>query len=166
MKEELLKWLRFAIELEEKGLEFYKLVLAKTRHPRAMELFDFLVKVETGHKRVLTGVFNAVSKGDKSAADNSIRDFMKIENKIPMFKKEDVERMTSPETSLHDMFNRAMGMEEQGIELYTDLAKKEKNPELKRLFTKLARDEVSHRQEIEDLGRFVFGTGTPSETGL
>ncbi|MBW2972531.1 ferritin family protein [Candidatus Woesearchaeota archaeon] len=163
MSEELLKWLRFAIDIEVKGLEFYKDCLSSTRNARAMELFDFLVKAETGHKKALEGVLEGVSRGDKVKKDKSVQAFLKIELKAPMFRKEEVKKITAPDARLTGMFNKAMEFEKQGIDLYTDLAGKEKDPLLKQLFRKLASDEEVHMKEIKDIGFFVFGVPPPDD---
>jgi rubrerythrin len=161
--EELLKWIRFAIELEEKGLNYYKECRQKVRHPMGMELFDFLVKAETGHKTALTGLLKALSNDDPMRISKAAEDFLKMNAKIPLFDRESLERVTGYNASLHDMFNTAIRMEEEGIELYSDLAKKEKNPELKKMFARLMNDEKFHKKELVSMGEFVFGVQPTEE---
>jgi len=159
MSEDMLKWLRFAVEIEEKGLAFYKECLNESRHQQAIELFDYLIKAETGHRRVLKDLIDAVSHGDKAQVEKSVESFLKIDIHIPMFDKDKIEKMIGPTARLTEIFNTAMEFEEKGIELYSDLAKKTDDPELEKLFTKLASDEKRHKKDIKDIGQFVFGVG-------
>ncbi|MFH1064277.1 MAG: ferritin family protein, partial [Candidatus Woesearchaeota archaeon] len=137
MSEEILKWIRFAIDLEQKGLEFYTDCRKKSTHPRAIELFDFLVKAEKGHKEVLTTLLEAYSKGDKDKMKKSVKDFMDIHIDIPIFTKVDRKQFKEHDREISKALNIAMEMEDKAKDLYLDLAKKEPNPELKRLFEKI-----------------------------
>jgi len=154
---QILKWLQFAIDLEDRGLEFYKECLANTQHPRAMELFDFLIKVETGHKKALQSVLDGYSKGDEKVMHDALHAFMRMDIEPPLFDKGSKEKMTSPLTALHEMFNKALDFEKEGAEFYRKMEDEELDLDLKKLFRKLAQDEVEHFQEIRQLGSFVFG---------
>jgi len=163
-EKDLLGWIQYAIEIEVKGLNYYQECLKKTRHPRAMELFDYLVRVETGHRKVLTDLLRAETKGDQKLIRQSVDEFLKIAIPIPLFDKGSLEKMKKYDTTVMEMFNTAIGMEQIGIDLYTDLAKKNKsNPTLVKLFTKLANDEKDHKRELKDLGYFVFGVPPADE---
>ncbi|MFC1740995.1 ferritin family protein [Nanoarchaeota archaeon] len=157
MTDRMLAWIRFAIGLEEKGLKFYKESLSSTKHPRGMELFEFLIKVEKGHKKVLEELMDAVTKGDEAMMQKSVEDFMALNIKLPLFEERSLEKVTGDDTTLRDMFNTAAGFEKEGIEFYLRQAKDEGNPFVKKLLLKLAADEKEHMGEIVSLGKFVFG---------
>ncbi|MBW2963892.1 ferritin family protein [Candidatus Woesearchaeota archaeon] len=165
MSDDLMKWIRYAINTEEKGLKFYMECREKVRHPRGAELFDFLIKAEIGHKRVLTELLSAVSKGDDAKLKQSVKDFLAIKAPNPLFDRDSLERLTRPDAQITAMFNKAIEFEEVGIDLYTDYAKETDSKDLKRLFLRLANDEKTHRRELVDLGHFVFGMPAPSEIG-
>ncbi len=165
MSDEILKWIRFAIDLEEKGLEFYKDCQAKSTHPRAIELFEFLIKAEKEHKKVLTDLLDAYSKGDKDKMQKSVAAFMDIHIDVPVFTKEDKTHFKEHDRELREAFNKAREMEEKAKDLYLDLAEKEPDPGLKMLFEKIAADEVVHKREITELGFFVFGS-LPTDENL
>ncbi|MBW2966857.1 ferritin family protein [Candidatus Woesearchaeota archaeon] len=159
MAEDILKWIRFGIETEEKGIEFYTKCLKEIKHPRAMELFDWLVRVEEGHKRILQRLLKAEAKADDKRLQESIDQFLAERVENPMFPQEALKRIIRPEATIIQMFNIAMELEAQGIELYGRLAKKQKDHKIKALFERLAADEEDHRKEIRQLGEFVFGIG-------
>ena len=150
-------WLQFAIDLEDRGLQFYRECLANTHHARAMELFDYLVRVETAHKKILEEVLAAQAGDDPDLIHQSIHDFMRLDVEHPLFDKKTLEKMTDRNTPLHSMFNKALKFEKEGLEFYQKLEKEEMEPELKQLFKKLADDELVHFKEIKLLGEFVFG---------
>lgn len=156
-KEQLLGWLKFAIELEDKGLEFYKECRTNTHHARAIELFDFLIKVEKGHKKALQTVLDAYTQGDTEKAHQAVHAFMRLDMEPPVFKKEDLEKMTSPYTALHEMFNIALKMEKEGMDFYRKVEAEATDESIRNLFNKLANEEVEHFREIKELGSFVFG---------
>jgi rubrerythrin len=163
-EKDLLGWIQYAIEIEVKGLNYYSECLKKTRNARAIELFEYLVKVETGHRKVLTDLLKATTKEDPKLLKQSVDEFLKIKIPVPLFDKESLDKLKKPDATLMDMFNTAIGMEQTGIELYTDLAKKnDGNASLKKLFTRLASDEKEHKKELRDLGYFVFGTPPADE---
>lgn len=165
MADDLIKWIRFAINTEEKGLKFYMECREKIRNPRGAELFDFLIKAEIGHKRVLTSLLDAVSKGDDAKLRQSVKDYMAIKADNPLFDRDSLEQMTARDARITAMFNKAIEFEETGIELYRNFARDTGNKNLRKFFLRLANDENTHRREIIELGHFVFGMPEPSELG-
>jgi rubrerythrin len=163
MSEDMLKWIQFAIDTEEKGLEFYRECLEKVKHPRGMELFEFLIKAEKGHKKTLKDLLDAVSRGDSETIKKSVDAFMEMDIHNPLFDRDSLKRLTGTDSQIFDMFNTAIEFEEKGIEMYSELEKKEQDPDIKRLLKRLADDEVMHRRELIDLGHFVFGMPAPSD---
>lgn len=163
MDAEMLKWIQFAIDTEQKGIDFYTKCHEKILQARARELFEFLIEVENKHKAILTRVLESETKGDKMAMEQSLSEYLASPNKNPMFPKETLEKMRDPTTAIHDMFNTAMQMEDDGIKLYTRLASETDNPKLKLLFESLVKDEQAHKQEIRSLGFHVFGMPLPTE---
>ncbi len=150
-------WLQFAIDLEQRGLDFYKKCRSETHHPRAIELFDYLVRVETAHKKVLQDVLKAHSGDDPKTIHQSVHDFIKMDIHHPLFDEDSLKKMTDRETALHDVFNTALKMEKEGLEFYQKMEQEKIEPELKKLFKRLADDEKEHFKEIKLLGEFVFG---------
>jgi len=161
MSKEMIKWVKFAIGLEDKGLNFYRECLKKTHHPRAMELFDYLVRVETGHKKALENILDAVL--ERESIKGIVDDMVKVNIEAPIFDKGSLDKITKQTTELSAMFNKALEFEQIGMKFYGEQLEKETDPDVKRLLTKLKGDEVLHRKEIVDLGYFVFGVPPPDD---
>jgi len=156
MGSRLSEWIRFGIETEEKGIRLYRQCLAKVKHPQGAELFDYLVRAEQGHRKVLKALLDSVEKGDRKKIKEDIDDFMGTRLKNPMFREDEVGKLTGKGTTLREMFNKAAAFEDEGIRLYSDIAAKEKDPEIRKLFRRLISDEKVHKEEIRKLGFFVF----------
>jgi len=157
MPDDILAWLQFAIDIERKGLEFYRYCKDKIKDQRAALLFDKLIVDETNHERVLVSVLEKKAGGDKDKIKESIEKFNRLRISHDMFSREALEQMTDKKTMVMDLFNIAAGMEKKGISIYLDLEDQTKDQELKALFHDLARQELGHRKSIEALGLHMFG---------
>jgi rubrerythrin len=164
MSKEMLKWLNFAIDAEKKGIEVYTKCRTLIKNPRAIEFFDFLIRVEHGHKAVLTALLAAESGGDKGLMSKSVDDFLKSGLKNPIFKKDTADNLLKPSATLHDLFNTALVLEADGAKLYAGMALEQTDPKLETLFKKLSKDEEEHKKELANLGLFVFQVAPPDAT--
>jgi len=154
---ELINWINFALEAENKGLEFYKTCLEKITHPKAQELFSYLVAAETYHKKVLTEMLEEVTGGDKKAVQDSIAQFNKTALRNPLFSATDMEKITKKNAMVTEMFNTAAELERKGIALYWDYHQKAVDPDIKAFFKRLCVEETQHKRSIEKMGMKMFG---------
>jgi len=152
MTKQLLAWIRYAIEFEEKGISFYTKCYAKTKNHYKVDLFRFLLGEESRHSKVLTQVLNAVSEGNKKKLNQHISDFKKIKIKNPLFPKKDIKKLSDPKTRIIEILNKSIDFEEEGILFYSKLEKKETNQEIKSFFKRLANDEGNHKRTIKEFG--------------
>jgi len=157
MAEQLLAWIRFGIDTEIKSIDFYTKCRTKVRHPIAMEIFDYLVKVEKAHKNILETLLAQEAKGDRRKIEESITTFLHMQIKNPLFPTEQVDDMVKPTATLISMLNNALALEQTGMDFYKKCARDEKDPKIKALFTRLANDETDHKKELTDMGNYVFG---------
>jgi rubrerythrin len=154
---ELLAWIRYAIEFEEKFLNFYKDCYENVKEDVARELFKFLIAEETRHKQILTEVLDWSSEGNQEKMEQSISEFIKFEVKIPSFSKEGVQKLSQSDVGLNEIINQAMKFEEQGISFYLDLVDKENDPNIKSFLRRLANDERDHKKVIQNMGATFLG---------
>jgi len=101
------------------------------------EVFESFAKEELGHKTKLEGV----KKGDiqpkaGEAADLKIADYM-------------VDIEPSPNMDYQSAIILAMKKEKAAFKLYTTLASKMQDPELRNMFLSLAQDEAKHKLRFE-----------------
>ena len=154
---ELLTWIRYAIEFETKFLNFYKNCYENVKEDSIKEVFKFLIAQEAGHKKILTEVLDWSSEGNQEKLKQSISGFISINVETPLFTEEDVKKLSNPDRGLNEIINKAMKLEEQGISFYLDLVKREKNPDIKSFFRRLANDERGHKKVIQGIGATFLG---------
>ncbi|HII71989.1 TPA: hypothetical protein HA265_04510 [Candidatus Woesearchaeota archaeon] len=157
MSTRLLDGVRFAIGLEDAGLKFYRRVLEEVRNEHVQVLFKFLVEAETSHKEALQAVEKGLIEEDPALIQKAAKQFNQLHLEVPIFKEKDVRFVKEHKHSVMKMFNKSMDLEKEGMAFYQGLSIKEQDPLLKAFWTKLAKEELIHKQEIERLGFSVLG---------
>ncbi|MFC1723256.1 ferritin family protein [Nanoarchaeota archaeon] len=163
MADDILGWTQFAIKLEEKGIKFYTQVYEASIDRNVKELFLFLINAEKQHKEALQKLLSGFTDGDDKLVAQSIKSYMGIKQKLPIFRDADLDEIKKTQ-SLMKKFNKAMDLELEGMAFYSGLVLKAKDPLLKRLFKKLAGEELKHKQAIERLGFSMIGVVKSGES--
>lgn len=130
--------LDFAIEQEQQAVDFYN-TLAKEAQSKDMErIFKSFALEEIGHKARLTKIKNeGILKWEtERIADLKIADYM-------------VDQEPEPGMDYKDALILAMNKEKKAFKLYTNLAERAPNNELKDVFLSLAREESKHKLRFE-----------------
>lgn len=130
--------LDFAIQQEQNAVDFYTELANNAANAEMTSTFIQFAKEEMGHKARLanikeTGIMEAFSE---QVADLKISDFV-------------VKTTPSPNMSYEEALVLAMKREKFSFKLYTKLAERTSNPELKALFQSLAMEESKHKLRFE-----------------
>ncbi len=130
--------IEFAITREKEAVQFYHDLQEKSYFSAKKELFNSLENMERKHIQVLTRIKQEGSKSiDVPAVQNlHISDYM-------------VTPPADSELSYQDILIMAMKREEASYRLYTDLADKNQNEGIRKLFMKLASEEAQHKLLFE-----------------
>lgn len=128
----------FAIEQEQKAVDFYTGLAKEARNEEMKKVFVEFAGEEIKHKQRLTrireeGVF---SMPRQHVTDLKIADYM-------------VDVKASGKLSYEDTLVLAMKREKAAFKLYTTLAKRAPNDELKEIFETLAMEESRHKLRFE-----------------
>lgn len=130
--------LDYAISMEQKAVDLYTMIAEKSSTDYNRKMFLSFAQEERGHKAKL----EAVKTGQiqlgviKEVADLKISDYAN-----------DVELTDNDSYQTILMF--AMKQEKQAFRMYSDLAEKTDNEELKNLFLVLAQEEAKHKLRFE-----------------
>lgn len=130
--------LDFAIENEQGAVDFYRELAAKATKPWVRDLFEEYAKEEEVHKANL----EAVKAGQKlkpvstEVLDLKLGDYL-------------VAVQPSPDMDYQDALVLAMKREKAAFRLYTNLAAKVGDDELRDLFLRLAQEEAKHKMHFE-----------------
>ena len=130
--------LEFAIEREQEAVDLYEGLADQTDNVALKKTLTAFAGVEAGHKEKLLAAklgIKAVSSVGK-VVDMKVSDYL-------------IDVEPSPDMTLQDALVVAMKREKAAMDLYTDLAVVVDDVELKMLFTKLAREEASHKLTFE-----------------
>ena len=130
--------LLFAIEQEQKAVEFYT-GLAKEAHSEEMKrVFLEFAGEEIRHKKRLTGIREQgiFNMSTEKVADLKIADYM-------------IEVKATGKLSYEETLVLAMKREKAAFKLYSNLAERAPDKELKEIFESLAMEESRHKLRFE-----------------
>lgn len=130
--------LDYAIAMEQKAVDLYTDIAAKADTEHNRQLFLSFAQEERGHKIKLENVkLGKIEIGStEKVQDLKIADYAN-----------DVE--LSDDSSYQNILMFAMKQEKQAYRLYTDLADRADNEEIKELFLSLAHEEANHKLRFE-----------------
>lgn len=136
LKEALL----FAMDKERKAHELYLLFRGKVKDDAARTLLQELADQEMGHWKMIREALDSGSVegiGAKTKGrDIQVSDYM-------------VEIELTPDSSPQDIMVFAMQMEKKALDFYGGLRDRYRGTDLEALFSRLAREEMRHKEILE-----------------
>ena len=132
--------LNYAIERENEAAEFYRYMQDIVKFENQKELLKEYELMEESHARAL-----------KTISESSIEEISisQVENlKISDYV---VEKQPSPDMTYQDIVIIAMKREEAANRLYSQMAQSISEPKIKKLFEKLAEEELKHKLHFEKI---------------
>lgn len=130
--------LDFAINEEQKAMEFYMDLAKQAKSDDMREAFEGFAKEELGHKSKLVQVKETgiMEGSQEKVADLKIADFS-------------VNIKATPEMTYQEALVLAMNKEKAAFKLYTTLSQRVEDANLKELFQSLAIEESKHKLRFE-----------------
>ncbi len=130
--------LDFAINSEQEAVDFYSELAQYATNPEIKKIFLEFVDEEMGHKSKLLkikeeGIYQVE---EKKVTDLKISDYM-----VPV--------KASPDMSYADALVLVMKKEKAAFKLYSKLAERAPNEELRKVFLMLAQEEANHKLHFE-----------------
>ena len=131
--------IEFAIRNEEIAIHSYGSLTEIARTPGLKKLLLEFQEEEKNHKKLLQEITKEKieSLEIKEVIDLKISDYL-------------VEEPAGSDMSFQDLLILAAKKEQKAVELYSDMERKVKNKELKRLFEFLIQQEKSHKLKLEE----------------
>ena len=129
--------LDFAIAGETEANQFYTELAAKMTAPAMKKAFEDFAAEERGHKARL----ESIKKGGAAPAFEKVTDLGMAKYLVDIEPK--------PEMSYEQAIILAMKKEKAAFRLYTDLAAKATDPDIRALFLSLAQEEAKHKLRFE-----------------
>ena len=130
--------LDFAMKSEQEAVDFYNQLATTMKNKEMRETFLQFAKEEVGHKARLQKIKNErlFDLSDETVQDLQISDYV-------------VNVKPSPDMDYSDALVLAMKKEKAAFKLYTNLAKRTENQEIKAVFNNLAIEESKHKLRFE-----------------
>lgn len=130
--------LDFAIEEEQKAVDFYSELAGQAASDEMREVFEEFAQEEVKHKTKLLEVKETgiADMPPENVADLKIADYV-------------VNVKASPNMSYQEALVVAMNKEKAAFRLYTSLSERAEHAELKELFAALAQEESKHKLRFE-----------------
>lgn len=130
--------INFAIKREEEAIRGYGNLIDLAKNPGVKKLLQELQEEERNHKKLLQ---NITKEKIESLSITDVID-LKISDYL-------VEEPPSEDMNFQDLLILAAKKEQQAVELYSNLANKSKEGDLKKLFEFLVEQEKSHKLKLE-----------------
>lgn len=130
----------FAIKREQEAVDFYGNLKNLVSFETSIELLDNLEEMERVHVEILEGIR---LKTMKNVLLPRVDNLEIIENPVKINPSEDMD--------YHDILNLAIQREEESLRLYTKLASRSEDEDVRKLFLRLATEESGHKAMLEKL---------------
>jgi len=130
--------LRYAIQQEEEAAALYQKLAAETTKPGMRQLYEGFALEEHGHKAKLQNIMarKLFQVTPTQAVDMKITDYL-------------VEPESNADAGYQSALIMAMKREKAAFRLYSDLAEKCSNPEVRATLQSLAQEEAKHKLRFE-----------------
>ncbi len=132
--------LNYAIDRENEAAEFYRYMQDIVKFENQKELLKEYELMEESHARAL----KTISESSIEAISISQVENLKISDYV-------VEKQPSPDMTYQDIIIIAMKREEAANRLYSQMAQSISEPKIKKLFEKLAEEELKHKLHFEKI---------------
>ncbi len=131
--------IKFAIKREEEAVKAYGDIADIAKTPGLKKLLLDLQEEEKNHKKLLQGITREKieSLEIKDVTDLKISDYL-------------IEERPSTDMNFQDLLILAAKKEQKAVDLYSNLERKVKEKELKKLFEFLIQQEKSHKLRLEE----------------
>ncbi len=147
--ESMLIALKYAMNMEKRGKQFYLDSATQVKSESAKKIFKWLAAMEDEHLRILKEQYNAISSGKE------LSEIPEREEKMPdLFnerkKGEKVELGDEDRLSDMSILRMAFLIEQDFASFYEKAAKNAKDPKEKEVLERLAKWEIGHRDLLQE----------------
>jgi len=161
----ILEDIKFSIELEEKGYNFYKATAEKAKNPLAKSTLSGLAQRELLHKEKITDFYKSLT-GEKALKDGWLKEVEVPPSRkdllAPILKKLKDSlsaKDLSTEADINEAYKIAEGLEKDSFILYTKIATETKDETAKKFFKSLAEEENEHFEILEETLEYLNRPG-------
>jgi len=157
---EISKWFLTAMEMEDKGREFYLKVARETKNELARKVFEMLGEDELAHKQRLKEIFDSIKAG-KAFPEEWKK--LKIRHQEPakLFRdwaKEQGKKIKAEASELKAL-ETGISLEERSIAFYSEKLREAREEAEKKFLEQLVIEERTHHQVLSDYKFYLEDPG-------
>ena len=131
-----------AVKVEEQSIALYSMALENAKYPSSKVFFEQLVKEEKGHKSKLEAIMNNKAKISELGSHGGAVQDLKIVDMLE-------DTPLSDDAEYETILVYAAKREKATYDYYKTLAMGLEGSPMAELFTKLAEEELSHKNKLE-----------------
>jgi len=174
-----LEGLRMAVNIEKKGVEFYREAYDRTSNPEHKLLFSFLMQEELNHAAKFESMYNTIKQNKQADSDDylfeaDVSRYLQILVETHVFPQQDL-LVNEPEIAngvletgwqtqvpgqnhsnqltTKNILRIAFQAEKDSVLFYDEMMKNARFPEAKQVFAELKAEEQSHIEKLQELIR-------------
>lgn len=134
--------LEYATKREEESAKMYFELSRRMLNPKLAQILEEFASEELTHKEAIK--FEMIKNGQSIDLNEPMKFIEDSENQ-----KQEDDDFELIDISFPDAFTLAIKKEEMSFRMYSELASKTKNPELKAVLEELAEEELRHKMQFE-----------------
>ncbi|MBW2971533.1 ferritin family protein [Candidatus Woesearchaeota archaeon] len=158
--DDILRYIKLAMETEKRGIDFYTEAKKKVDDYNMTRLMDVLLDQECIHLKFFTEIYNAEKKKGIEEAGKKAAEYKgQPAIKNPLFSTKHLQEAVKKKTTIYHLFRQAVEFEQDGHDLYMDLAGKVKNSKISAFLKMVAKEELKHKDFILMHQDAIYNTG-------
>lgn len=164
MTNNMLPIVKLAIELEEKGYEFYTQTAHKSQNPLAISTLNSLAVRELEHIKRIKEFYMSLT-GEKQLKHDWLAKVSVPPTKAQLLKpildnlKKSLGHKFETEADINNAYKIAEGLEKDSFKLYDGIAKQAPDDTTKKFFTALAEEENEHYAILDETLEYLNNPG-------
>lgn len=152
--EEMLKWLRVALDYEDEGLRFYTKAAGEASNALSRRLFRTLAGQEIEHAKRIEEIYALIEQGRRLPAPEKLKKvggYVELEKDIKDFFKTTDKESLRRDLGNVDAMKVALEIEKKSYDLYAELIKDARNASEKEFLTALKNEEQNHMDALDNV---------------
>ncbi len=139
----------YVMKLEKEGEDFYRQLAKEADQPGLSKIFTMMADEEVKHYKI----FKKLAKKSDTIKIPNMEVFKEAKEIFAEMKKDAV--AYTFEYQQVDFYRRAVKIEDNAYEQYMEKANEATNPQHKEIFLRIAKEELKHKELLENILKFV-----------
>ena len=152
--EEMLKWLKVALDYENEGLDFYTKAAAGATNALSRRLFRTLAGQEIEHAKRIEEIYSLLEQGKRLPSPEKLKKVgghVELEKDIKDFFKTVDKKSLRDDIGNVEAMKVALSIEKKSFDLYTELVNDARNASEREFLSALRKEEQQHIDALDNV---------------